>query len=170
MDTLIAQACRGDVQAMEELLAAHYQQLYKTAFLYVKNQQDALDIVQDASIKIINRLPQLKETSYVTTWMVRIVIHTALDFIKRTSRYQNYWDNTLTESATPLSQEEQLDIYEAIRRLPAHLQEVTVLHYFYGKKIKEMSTVFNQPEGTIKYQLHEARNLLRNYLVEEEIQ
>ncbi|MDH6365650.1 DNA-directed RNA polymerase specialized sigma24 family protein [Enterococcus sp. PF1-24] len=76
-------------------------------------------------------------------------------------------DEKICSPAAPLSKEEHLDIYEGIRRLPQHLQEVTILHYFYGKKVKEISAVFNEPVGTTKYKLHEARRKLKIYLEED---
>lgn len=165
--TLILQAIAGDRLSLEQLLADSYPQLYKTAFIYVKNEADALDIVQEAVIKILNKIPTLKQPEYFTTWMIRIVIWTALDFLKRRRPHSDL--EAVQEAAInePLSAEDHLDIYTAIQLLPQHLQEITILHYFYGKKLKEISLVFNEPLGTVKYKLREARILLKDYLEED---
>ncbi|MHC5226885.1 sigma-70 family RNA polymerase sigma factor [Enterococcus sp. LJL99] len=160
-------AIAGDKIALEQLLKQNYQQLYKTAYLYTKNETDALDIVQEAMIKIINKIDQLKYPEYFTTWSVRIVIFTSLDFIKKNQTTTFGWDEPMVEAEEVLSQEEKLDIYDAIKRLPKHLQEITILHYFYGKKVKEISLVMEEPLGTTKYKLYEARKKIKNYLEEE---
>ncbi|MBP1047826.1 sigma-70 family RNA polymerase sigma factor [Enterococcus sp. BWM-S5] len=167
-NVLVEKAIDGSRDALEVLLKEHYQQLYKTAFLYVKNESDALDIVQDAVIKIMNKINTLQFPEYFTTWAVRVVIFTSLDHLKKNAAYMEEMDEQICDPEKGLSNEEHLDIYEGIRKLPQHLQEVTILHYFYGKKVKEISAVLNEPLGTIKYKLHEARTKLKGYLEEGE--
>lgn len=153
---------------LEEQLKDSYAQLFKTAFLYVKNEADALDIVQESIVKILNKISTLKQPEYFTTWAVRIVIWTAIDYLRSNQRIIPVEDFPETSSLQPLSAEDHLDIHTAIQLLPQHLQEITILHYFYGKKLKEISDVFNEPLGTVKYKLREARLLLKDYLEEEE--
>lgn len=164
-NVLVEKAIAGSREALEVLLKEHYQQLYKTAFLYVKNEADALDIVQDAVIKIMKKIDTLQFPEYFTTWAVRVVIFTSLDHLKKTS-FMEEVDEQVCDPEKGLSKDEQLDIYEGIRRLPQHLQEVTILHYFYGRKVKEISAVLDEPLGTTKYKLHEARAKLKGYLEE----
>ncbi|MHC5217484.1 sigma-70 family RNA polymerase sigma factor [Enterococcus sp. LJL128] len=165
---LVEKAVAGDSKALEQLLKGHYQQLYKTAFLYVKNEADALDIVQDSVIKIIRKISTLQFPEYFTTWAVRIVIFTSLDYLKCAKGYLQGIEEEQLLPEQRLSKEDHLDIHAGIKKLPQHLQEVTILHYFYGKKIREISNVLDEPAGTIKYKLHEARSILRMYLEEGE--
>lgn len=165
---VVVEAMSGNSSAMEKILKENYQQLYKTAFLYVKNEADALDIVQEAVIKILQKLKTLEKPEFFTTWAVRIVIWTAIDFLRKARSHSELPDEQLAIPEAPLSRDEQLDIYTAIGLLPQHLQEITILHYFYGKKLKEISQVSGEPLGTIKYKLHEARRMLKNYLEEGE--
>ena len=168
MKTAVAKAQRGDRASLTQILQDVYPALYKTAFLYVKNEADALDIVQDVVIKVMTKLPQLKEEAYFETWAIRITIFTSLDFLKKAQRQEQ---ELRTEEVAQLIASGQgladnLDIYEAIKRLPTDLQELTILHYFHGKKISEISTLQNVPVGTVKSRLHRLRQLLKNYLTE----
>lgn len=86
-NVLVEKAIAGSREALEVLLKEHYQQLYKTAFLYVKNEADALDIVQDAVIKIMKKIDTLQFPEYFTTWAVRVVIFTSLDHLKKNFVY-----------------------------------------------------------------------------------
>lgn len=162
--TAVQAAINGDRQALELLLKEMYQQLYKTAFLYVKNEADALDIVQDSIIKMMTQIDSLSQPDYFTTWAVRIVIHTSLDFLRRTSRRESTEIIQERDMKESLSEASRLDIYEGISRLPEDLQEITILHYFHGCKLKEISLITDEPIGTTKYKLHQARGLLRDYL------
>lgn len=170
MKTIVVErAMKGDKKALESILKEQYQQLYKTAFLYVRQESDALDIVQDAVVKIIKKIHTLDYPEYFSTWAVRIVIFTALDHLKRNNlTFQEMEEDHVLEPDTELSHAEQLDIYEGIRRLPQHLQEITILHYFLGKKLTEISEVSGEPLGTVKYKIFEARKKLKQYLEEEE--
>lgn len=167
-EALVLQAISGDSASLEQLLKEIYPQLYKTAFLYVKNEADALDIVQESVIKIIRKIHSLKESQYFSTWAIRIVIWTALDFLRSTKTMGELTQVEKNSIGSPLSADDHLDIYAALRLLPQHLQEITILHYFYGKKLGDISAVFNEPLGTVKYKLHQARILLKEYLREDD--
>lgn len=160
----VTAAINGDRQAVEAVIKSHYSQLYKTAFLYVKNEADALDILQDSMVKIIQQIQQLRQPEYFTTWAVRIVIHSALDFLKK--KRPEAWQEEMAYATPeqPLSHEERLDIYNGLGRLPEHLREITVLYYFHGQKVQEIADILDEPAGTVKYKLHEARKLLKDYL------
>lgn len=159
----VARAIQGDQESLEILLSQTYPTLYRTAFLYVKNEADALDIVQDTFEKIIQNIHTLEEIKYFQTWAIRITIYQSLDFLKRAHR-----TNTELKEEYPQNYEfsidDKLDIYQAIEKLPIDLQEITILHYFNGKKLQEISLISGEPLGTIKYKLHRIRQLLRNYL------
>lgn len=71
---------------------------YRIAYSYVKNEQDALDIVGDATCKALLNLRSLKNPEYFGTWMTRIVINCALDQLRRSSRV------TFLDDAPPRAQ------------------------------------------------------------------
>lgn len=165
MSTLLVKAAqKGDQKALEFLLKEHYQQLYKTAFIYCKNEADALDVVQESVIKIITKIGTLKKSEYFTTWAVRIVIFTSLDYFKKQGKTDFLEDQTVILEAEQTNQEALLDISNGLRILPENLQTITILYYFHERKIQEISQVLDEPIGTIKYKLSEARKLLRQYL------
>ena len=60
--------------------------LYRMAFSYTKNEDAALDIVQEAITKALKNIDKLKEEKYVNTWFYRIVINECLQYIKKTKR------------------------------------------------------------------------------------
>src|SRR5699024_8472649 len=109
----VQKAQKGDQKALNRLLKLYYQQLYKTAYLYVRNEADALDIVQEAVIKVIHKIEQLRSTEFFSSWLIRIVIFTALDYLKRKDRHCFSLTEENIETNEQLSVDETLDLYAA---------------------------------------------------------
>lgn len=161
--TTVERAKNGNKKEMEKLLKSVYPDLYKTAFVYVKNENDALDIVQDSLEKMMKQLKTLKHDQYFKTWAIRIVIFTSLDFLKKANRSDEALIvDVKNEEKVPL--DDKLDMFMAIQALPSDLQELTLLFYFHDLKIEEISEVTGMPAGTVKYKLHTIRRLLRAFL------
>jgi len=72
-----------DEKAFEDLVKKEKEKLYRIAFLYVKNENDALDIVQETIYKAFTSIETLREVKYFSTWITRILINNALDFLKK---------------------------------------------------------------------------------------
>ena len=77
MIKLVRQAKRGDVDAYGQLVEANQEYFYKTAYLYTKNEQMALDIVQECVLKGFRNIHSLKQPEYFRTWMIKILINSA---------------------------------------------------------------------------------------------
>ena len=75
-------------KAVEQEILASYEKLYRLAFSYVKNEQDAMDVVQESVYKAMKNASQIKEKKYIKTWLWRIVINTAVDATRRQSRFR----------------------------------------------------------------------------------
>ena len=76
---LIKKAIRGNSTAYGYLIEKHRTYLYKMAFLYTKNEQDALDVVGDTVLKGYLQIKTLKNASLFQTWITRVLINTAHD-------------------------------------------------------------------------------------------
>lgn len=64
--------------------------VYRLAYSYVKNKEDALDIVQDSIYKAMDNLELLKNPDAVKSWFYRIVVNTSLDFLRRNKRSRRW--------------------------------------------------------------------------------
>jgi len=74
-ETLVRAAQRGDTTAFEELVARHRDKIYARAFSMVRNEEDAIDLSQEAWVKGWQRLKQFQGESSVSTWLTRIIIN-----------------------------------------------------------------------------------------------
>ncbi|WP_121614207.1 sigma-70 family RNA polymerase sigma factor [Mesobacillus foraminis] len=163
----INKAKKGNKKAFQELIQNEKNKLFRMAYLYVKNESDALDIVQDTIYKAFISIKQLKEPQYFSTWISKILINTTLDFIKKNNRLIPFSDVEVFGHDQSLRIEEKLDLVEAIGRLEVQYKTVIILRYYKDLSIKQIAEILDCPEGTVKTRLHRAINQLKSDLKEE---
>jgi RNA polymerase sigma-70 factor, ECF subfamily len=162
----VKKAKRGDEKAFQELIHLEKNKLYRMAYMYVKNENDALDIVQDAIYKAFISIKSLKNHRYFSTWLSRILINSALDFIKKNERVILTNEVDVLPKEQNLRIEEKMDLAGAIERLDIQYKTVIILRYYEDLTIKQIAEMLHCPEGTIKTRLHRAINLLKSDLRE----
>ncbi|WP_028782330.1 sigma-70 family RNA polymerase sigma factor [Thalassobacillus devorans] len=161
---VVKKAIKGDEEAFEKLIKEESEKLYKTAFLYVRNEHDALDVVQEAVTKAFISISQLKKAELFNAWLMKILIHTAYDFLQKRKKV------VLTEDFSNFREyenhhiEEKLDLISALSILSPKYKTVIILFYFHDQSIKSISETMEKPEGTVKTYLHRAKNELKKLL------
>src|SRR5947209_15608500 len=83
---LVLAARKGDMGAFEELVARHRDKIYARAFSMMRNEEEAIDLSQEAWVKGWQRLAQFQGDSSFATWMTRIVINLCLDELRKQKR------------------------------------------------------------------------------------
>ncbi|MBU3111239.1 sigma-70 family RNA polymerase sigma factor [Clostridium lacusfryxellense] len=170
MDTnlKIKLAQKGDDNAFYELISERKSQLYKTAFAYVKNKEEAMDIVSDTVYKAYISIKKLKEPSFFNTWLTRILINTSLDSIKKSSKAAAFEENICVNTGIIVKDDEQLiDLNVAVDNLNGEYKTIVILKYFQDMTLIEISKILQCPLGTVKTRLHKALGELRLDLKEE---
>lgn len=163
---IVKKAIKGNEEAFERLIKQESDKLYKTAFLYVRNKEDALDVLQETVCKAFVGVHKLKEPKYFSTWLIKILIRTAYEVLhkkKKTVLTGEAFFHQLTDN-TRIQPEQDLDLTYAISHLEQNYQTVIVLFYFHDLSIKTISEKMQKPEGTIKTYLHRAKIELRSLL------
>lgn len=148
----------------ETYIIDNQQKLYKLAYIYVKNSHDAMDILQESILKAYSNISKLKNDTLINPWMKRIVINTALDFIRKNSKESVVEDKELDKGKE--NDENNHLIYE-VETLEPNLKTIIVLKYFHGYTINEIGDILELPTSTIKNRLHKALKLLRVMVKEE---
>ena len=138
--------------------------LYRTAYLYLGREADALEAVDEAVYKALRALKQLREPDLFETWLTRILINECHRELRRRSRFSG--EETLPETAGPDAYEH-LPLKEAIRRLPEELRSVVILRFFAGYTQAETAAALEVPQGTVATRQRRALELLRLELGEE---
>lgn len=144
---------------------AVYKRLYRTAYLYLGSEADALEAVDEAVYRGWKALHQLREPEYFETWLTRILLNECHRELRR-RKWFSFAEETLPESAGADAYDG-LTLKEAVRRLPEELRAVVVLRFFGGYSQKETAQALQIPQGTVATRQRRALALLRLELGEE---
>ena len=157
---LVKQAQSGKREAMERLFLGESEYLYKMAFLYMKNKEDSLDLVQECILRCIASLKRLKHPRYFRTWMTRILINCAHEEWERRGKY-DLAEDTVFAAGESFPKEETLDLYRAIDHLNYPYRDIIIQYYFAGNKLSEIAQSLDIPVGTVKVYHSRAKRKLK---------
>lgn len=147
----IKQSIRGDREALLFLLNQEKEKFYRTAYSYVRNDADALDVFQQTVLLAIESVHQLREPKYFTTWLMKICINVSLSVLQKQKNViliDEFKFNTLsTEIATS---DEKLDLLDAIYGLDEKYKTVLLLKYYEDLTFEQIAEVLGEPIGTVK--------------------
>ncbi|MGN7386020.1 sigma-70 family RNA polymerase sigma factor [Sporosarcina sp. SAFN-015] len=161
-ERLIKQAIKGDQHALQLLLKDEKDKLYKMAFIYMKNEHDALEVFQQTVLEIIESIHQLRNPSYFSTWATRICINVALKEIRKNKKIvtmESYSIPDVIEIGSSL--EEKLDLTNVLYELDEKYKSVLVLRFYYDYTVSQIADILECPEGTVKTNLHRGLALLK---------
>ena len=161
---LVKQAQKGDKDAFEKLFLLEKEYLYKCAFLYTKNKEDAFDLVQNCIVKCMVSIRELREPKYFRTWMTKIMINCFNTERVKQRKYVLQEKEVWKEENTTVSTEEKMDLYHAIDHLKFPYKEIIVQHYFASNKLTEIAEMLDMPIGTVKAYHSKAKAKLREMM------
>lgn len=150
-----------------EYIKDNQEKLYRIAFSYSKNEEAALDIVQEAITKALKNINKLREESYIKTWFYRILINEALQYIRKNKRILTC-ELEAIENKVDCNADlaECLDIYKYVQNLNEKLKTVIILRFFEDMKISEIARITKTNESTVKSRLYKGLKELKR-LIEE---
>ena len=179
-EALVRAARLSDMQAFEELVWRHRDKIYGRAFSMVRNEQQALDLSQEAWIKGWRRLEQFQGDSSFLTWMTRITINLCLDFLRKTKRVHSESIEQMeedfggierqmpVENPNPTERLERADLRERIDQALGQLSDVhrtvLVLYEFEDLDYKAISKRMECSVGTVMSRLFYARRKMASLL------
>jgi RNA polymerase sigma-70 factor (ECF subfamily) len=173
---LVREAQKGDTAAFEELVARHRDKIYARAYSMVRNEEEAIDLSQEAWVKGWQRLVQFQGESSFTTWMTRIVINLCLDQLRKQKRQRAESIEEMDEEAGGVERQmpaltvnptERLErgelrqrIDKALSQLSHEHRTVLVLHEFEEMEYKQIAKAMDCSIGTVMSRLFYARRKL----------
>jgi RNA polymerase sigma-70 factor (ECF subfamily) len=176
---LVRAAQRGDLASFEELVVRHRDKIYARAYSMMRNEEEALDLSQDAWVKGWQRLAQFQGDSSFITWMTRIVINLCLDQLRKQKRQRAESIEAMEEEGgverqmpvvtpNPTAGLERIELRERIDRALAQLSHehrtVLVLHEFEELEYKEIASRMKCSIGTVMSRLFYARRRMASLL------
>lgn len=161
-------------ETRQETLAAYLienqEKFYRLAFSYVHDQQMALDVVQNAVVKALEHITDLREMAYLRTWFYRILVNESLSYwnqVKREILWEPEQMKTILDTTQPM-EEGDSEMYAAVMRLPLEMKTVVILQYYEDMTLQEIAQVTGISLGKVKYRLYTGLKKLRG-LYEKEV-
>jgi RNA polymerase sigma-70 factor (ECF subfamily) len=145
-------------EALEQMLDRHEQQVFHMALALLGDRGRAEEVTQDVFLKLWKALPAYDGSAQPSTWLYSIARNTCLSALRAES-----YRRTVALDAAP---EPRVDAVEPpcvralLARLPDEQRRVITLFYWRDKSVKEVATLLDLPEGTVKSLLHRARRAL----------
>jgi RNA polymerase sigma-70 factor (ECF subfamily) len=181
----------GDQSAVAELAAVYGQRIFKLAFRYTRNREDAEEVTQDVLLKVYRKIDAFRGESALSSWMYRITFNTVMSRLRNSKasraaelRAEDTRRPARRDAAgrarprpdpadgSPLADEELLRaqlrqrIAHALSQLPEIYRVPVVLRDIHGLSTHEASAVLRVNNQTLKSRLHRGRTFLRDRLAE----
>jgi RNA polymerase sigma-70 factor (ECF subfamily) len=184
---LVARLRLQDESALAELSNLYGARVFQLALRYVKNREDAEEVVQDVMLKVFRKIEAFRGDSALSSWIYRITFNTAMSRLRHTRAARMAevpdlplasdagemaprahepadWSNLADESILRRQMRERL--VEAVGDLPAIYREPVILRDLKGLTTEEASTRLRLKDQTLKSRLHRGRLILRKQLVD----
>ncbi|RME82305.1 MAG: sigma-70 family RNA polymerase sigma factor, partial [Planctomycetota bacterium] len=176
----VQKAKKGDREAFDQLVLLYQDRLYHTLFKIVKNEEDALDLSQEAFVRAFFKLSSFEENSSFYTWLFRIGVNLALTFIRKDKKHQvlslmqlqpsedRPWEEEGYREKEPSASLEEQEISNKVDMALSGLSEEfripLILKEFEGLKYEEIGEILQIPRGTVKSRIFRAREYLKEKL------
>jgi len=179
----VERARGGDRAAFHALFNKYQRRVYAVALGVVKRPEDAMDIVQDAFIKVHRHLDTFQGSSSFYTWLYRIVMNLGIDHVRKHRKLVEWGDDVSLEQVVgdhallpklsdsdpgrSVARRELSDkIRQALDTLPEYHRAVIMLREVEGMSYEEIAEVLEVPKGTIMSRLFHARRKMQGQLQE----
>jgi RNA polymerase sigma factor (sigma-70 family) len=173
---LVKDCLRNKPEAQRQLYEHFAETMLGVCYRYTKSIKDAEDILQEGFVKVFFNLKQYRNQGELGAWIRRIMVTTALNFLKRNRNYREqmyfppeHLHPVINEDASTILQAK--EIAELIRQLPPGYQTIFNLHAIEGYSHVEIGELLGITDGTSRSQYARARGLLiswiQNYLVDK---
>jgi len=163
-----------DAGTLDDLMDRFGQEVWDFAYLLTRNRSLADDIAQDVFLQAYLHVASFRGEASVKTWLLRIARNISINyrksaFFRRVLLIEAIRPGRQTASAEQeyLEREAANEVWRQVFRLPTKYREVLVMHARYRLSLKEIATVLQVPEGTVKSRLFGARKRLSNLLRED---
>jgi len=178
---LVARVQRGDKQAFDLLVLKYQRKIMRLLSRMIRDQSEIEDVAQESFIKAYRALPQFRGESAFYTWLYRIAINTARNWLAQNNRRPSSpsaqenedgetFDATdnLTDSSNPESEMASRQIADtvnkAINDLPEELRNAIVMREIDGMSYEDIAESMNCPIGTVRSRIFRAREAIATRL------
>ena len=149
---------------MEEIYRRYHASVYRLAYAYCKNREEAEDLTSEVFLKRFAYEKPFENQTHETAWIMRVTVNLAKDLL-RSFRYR--FSVPLDDADMTFELEEESEVWHAVMNLPAKYRSVIHLYYYEGYSAAEVAQLTDSTETAVQTQLYRARKLLKQALGEE---
>ncbi len=172
MDATFAEKLKsGDAECFMQAFSEVSDELYRVAYIYVKNGEDARDVVQETAYRCFKGIGKLKSPEYFRTWAVKTAINCALDILRKNRRTVSLEDrpDILAEAPSPESAAvASVTLDRLMNSLNEREKSAVILRHICDLSLEEISRAMKIPLSTAKTTLYRAMDKLRKESLENE--
>lgn len=171
-EQLIRACIREDAASQKEVFTRFSSRMLGVCNRYARTSADAEDILQEAFIKVFNKIHQFKFEGSFEGWIRKIVVNTALKkyslmrYDRELNGIENIRENESAEDPSAYSHLSQKDLLALINSLPDGYRMIFNLHVIEGYQHEEIAVMLGIQPGTSRSQLVKARNMLQKQIME----
>jgi len=161
---LVEAANRGDVAAFEALYHRYRDWVVRLAWRFTGNREDALDVLQETFAYLLRKLPRLRLSARMTTFLYPVVKNLALAVVRRRRRlaFDNEALREVAARAEAHAEASRVELAAVLAALPEGQREVVLMRFVDDMSLQEIATALEIPLGTVKSRLHNALKALRD--------
>jgi RNA polymerase sigma-70 factor (ECF subfamily) len=160
---LVLQAQSGSAEALEQLLKLWYPRLLRYLGGRARSRDAAKDVVQETLLSAARLIRRLEDPAAFPKWLYRILERRLVDYLRAEVRRRRR-DSIAADGYSDRAEGPGTALGDALASLAAESHQVVHLHYLVGLSVKEIASLIELPQGTVKSRLHSARRQLRNLL------
>ena len=146
---------------IRSILLENYESYYRLAFSYVHREADAMDIVQEGAYKAMLKANSLQEESFASTWVYRVMINTAKNYLKK---YNREYEVLQEENVAANEDCIEIDLQSAVEKLPLEEKTLIILRFYEDKTLSEIAQILQENLSTVKSRLYRTLQKLRKEL------
>ena len=138
-----------------EYILDNQEKMYRLAYSYVQNKENALDVVQNAICTALEKCDSIRNPEALRTWIYRVVVNEALQLLRKGKREISWDPGTMPEDTyweAPV--EEVQEVYAQVQKLPPPIKTIIVLRFYEELSLKEIAQVTGLNINTVKSRLY----------------
>jgi len=175
LDDLVRRARQGDQAAWEALVRQHQEPVFRLAYLFLGDADEAEDVAQESFVRAYLALERFDTSRPLRPWLLSIAANQARNRRRSLGRFFKAWQKLVQEDPAYIQSERNGDtrrwqsqeLVTAVRRLDQNEQQIIYLRYFLELSVDETAQALEVAPGTVKSRLHRALHRLRQIIDRE---
>lgn len=155
---------KASTDAVEKAILTYYKDMYRLAYSYVRNIEEAEDIVQESVYSAIRNVDSIQNFEKIKSFLLSIVVHKSLDLLRKNKKVESLDESIEAQNIGISDTYEDIDLKNALEVLNPTEKAVVMLRFFEDESLKDISAALGKNENTVKSILYRSLEKLKKVL------